>query len=88
MCNEVWLGKGLSTLSGHSFRSGGTTHLLLLGVYPFIVVVQDHWRSSAFLDYWRLCEEIIPTFVGFSLTSQTFLIFTMLLFQQCLLNSL
>ena len=62
-CNEVWLGKGLSMLSGHIFRIGGTTHLLLLGVDHFIVMAQGCWRSSAFLDYWRLCEEIIPTFV-------------------------
>src|SRR5882724_12689487 len=33
-CNEVWSGKGLSTLSGHSFRIGGTTQLLLLGINP------------------------------------------------------
>jgi len=73
-CNEVWSGKGLSMLSGHSFRIGGTTHLLLLGINPFIVMVQGCWRSSAFLDYWRLCEEIITTFVGFSLMSQTSLL--------------
>src|SRR5882724_13250989 len=31
-CNKVWTNSGLSVLPGHSFRIGGTTHLLLLGV--------------------------------------------------------
>ena len=87
-CNEVWSTNGLSTLSGHSFRIGGTTHLLLLGINPFIVMAQGCWRSSAFLDYWIFCEEIIPTFFGLSLTSQSSLLSTKSLFIQHLLNPL
>src|SRR5882672_12705902 len=49
--------------SHHSFRIGGTTHLFLLGVDPFIVMVQGHWKSSAFLEYWCHCEEIIHTYI-------------------------
>jgi len=41
-CNEVWSSKGLSTLLGHSFKIGGTTHLLLLGINPFIMMAQGH----------------------------------------------
>jgi len=37
-CNEIWAMKGFSSLTGHSFQIGGTTHLLLLGVDPFIVI--------------------------------------------------
>jgi len=37
---EIWSGKGVSTLLGHSFRIGGTTHLLLLGIDPFIIMAQ------------------------------------------------
>jgi len=85
-CNKIWATKDFSSLTGHSFQIGGTTHLLLLGVDPFIVIAQGHWRSSVFLDYWRLCEEIIPTFVGFSLTWQSSLLSTMSLFKLCLLN--
>src|SRR5882724_2535797 len=85
-CNEVWLSKGLTTTSGHSFKIGGTTHLLLLGIDPFIVMAQGHWRPSAFLEYWQLCEEIIPTFIGFSLQSQSSLLSSMALFKQHLLN--
>ena len=84
-CNKVWATCGLSALSGHSFRIGGTTHLLLLGVDPFIVMAQGRWQSTAFLEYWRLCEEIIPTFIGFSLSSHCSLLSTMALFKQCLL---
>src|SRR5882672_1245804 len=39
-CNEIWSNCGLEKLTGHSFRIGGTTHLLLMGVDPFIVMVQ------------------------------------------------
>lgn len=37
----------------------GTTHLLLPGVDPFIVMVQGRRSSHASLAYWRRCEEII-----------------------------
>ena len=39
-CTEIWVAKGLEPLSGHAFRIGGTMHLLVLGVDPFIVMVQ------------------------------------------------
>jgi len=87
-CNEVWSVANLPTLSSHSFQIGGTTHLLLLGVDPFIVMAQGWWRSTAFLEYWCLCEEIIPTFIGFSLQSQSSLLSMMGLFKQHLLTTL
>jgi len=70
-CNEIWMGHGLDHMLGHSFRIGGTTHLLLLGVDPFIVMVQGHWKFAAFLEYWHNCEDIIPMFIGFSLNSRS-----------------
>ena len=87
-CNEIWAHSSLPPLTGHSFRIGGTTHLLLLGVDPFIVMAQGRWRFAAFLDYWQLCEEIIPTFTGFSLHSKSSLLSTMALFKQQLICSL
>jgi len=87
-CNEIWSTANLPSLSSHSFQIGGTTHLLLLGVDPFIVMAQGRWRSTAFLAYWHLCEEIIPTFIGFSLQSQSSLLSLMNLFKQCLLSSM
>ena len=41
-CGEVWLKNNLAPLTGHSFHIGGTTHLLLLGMDPFIMMVQGH----------------------------------------------
>ncbi|KAG2053677.1 hypothetical protein BDR06DRAFT_840679, partial [Suillus hirtellus] len=49
-CNPVWSQHGTS---GHSFRIGGTTELLLRGVPPHIVKVLGRWSSDAFLRYWR-----------------------------------
>src|SRR5882724_4562343 len=52
-CNEIWSACGLQALDGHSFHIGGTTHLLLMGVDPFIVMVQGQWKPTAFLKYWQ-----------------------------------
>ena len=65
-CNEIWSSTSLNCLGGHSFHIGGTTHVLLIGMDPFIVMVQGRWKSTAFLEYWHNCEDIILTFIGFS----------------------
>ncbi|CDO73727.1 hypothetical protein BN946_scf185015.g55 [Trametes cinnabarina] len=62
-CNEVWLEAGLNALSGHCFRIGGATELLLRGTHPDIVATQGGWKSRAFLDYWRKIESILPLFI-------------------------
>ena len=54
--NEIWLASGHTSLMDYSFRIRGTMHLLLLGVDLFIVMVQGHWNSDAFLAYWHHCE--------------------------------
>ncbi|KIO19286.1 hypothetical protein M407DRAFT_50059, partial [Tulasnella calospora MUT 4182] len=56
-CNEIWSAHGLS--SGHSFRIGRATEMLLRGVDPKLVMVQGRWSSDAFLRYWRKIEEIL-----------------------------
>jgi len=86
-CNEVWLKNNLAPLTGHSFCIGRTTHLLLLGVDPFIVMVQGCWKSDAFLAYWCHCEEILPLFIGNALTSSSSIVLSMHLFKCKLLNS-
>jgi hypothetical protein len=63
-CNEVWLGAGLGNMQGHGLRIGGTTHMLMLGVDPWIVMVVGRWSSKAFLLYWRKIEQILPDFIG------------------------
>jgi len=87
-CNEVWSSNGEVPLTGHSFRIGGTTHLLLMGVDPFIMMVQGRWKSAAFLDYWCSCEEIIPTCIGFSQLSKQSILSTMCSFKQRIVGSL
>ncbi|TRM56173.1 hypothetical protein BD626DRAFT_414560 [Schizophyllum amplum] len=52
-CNEVWAAEGLPRYTGHSFRIGGTTHLLLCGINPDVVRAAGRWSSSSFLRYWR-----------------------------------
>jgi len=37
-CNEVWAKEGLTSVKGHSFWIGSTTHLLLLRVNPWVVM--------------------------------------------------
>ncbi|KAJ7750779.1 hypothetical protein B0H16DRAFT_1318402, partial [Mycena metata] len=66
-CNEIWLAAGMGAINGHGFRIGGTTHLLLCGVDPWVIMKQGRWTSSAFLLYWRNIEEILPLFIGDSL---------------------
>ena len=85
---NIWLSSDLSPLTHHSFCIGGTTHLLLMGVDPFIIMVQGHWKSVAFLEYWQSCEEIIPTFIDFSQSSKSSILSTMSAFKQCLIQSM
>lgn len=58
MCNEVWSRHGWPKITGHSFRIGGTTALLMAGVNPNIVKKMGRWSSDAYLRYWRTVEEI------------------------------
>ena len=87
-CNQVWAFSNLSCLGGHSFHIGGTTHLLLIGVDLFIVMVQGRWKSTSFLGYWHNCEEIMPTFISFYLSSKSSVLASMVSFKHHLMNSL
>jgi hypothetical protein len=62
-CNQIWRSVNLLELTGHCFRIGGATELLLRGVPPDVVAVQGRWKSRAFLEYWRKIESILPLFV-------------------------
>ena len=85
-CNEAWSKSSISRLTGHSFRIGGTTHLLLLGVDPFIVMVQRRWKSDAFLAYWQNCEQILPLFIGSALRPPDSTIAAMNIFKRKLVS--
>jgi hypothetical protein len=64
-CNSIWSIHGLPSCSGHSFRIGGTTKLLLSNVPPHIVKLLGRWSSDAFLHYWRNLEHIAPMHASF-----------------------
>ena len=85
-CCQTWSPCFPLPITGHLFCISSTTHLLLLSVDPFIVVVQGHWSSNAFLAYWWNCQEIIPLFIGFSLDSQSSILMTMSHFKDHLTN--
>ena len=80
-CNDIWEKDDLSSVKGHAFHIGGTTHLLLLGIDPWVVMVQGRWSSQSFLTYWRKCEEILSLFIGFSFQSQESVLSTMCSFK-------
>ncbi|KAF8587815.1 DNA breaking-rejoining enzyme [Ramaria rubella] len=64
-CNTIWSKCDLASRMGHDFRIGGTTHLLLLGIDPWVVMALGRWSGKSFLKYWRKCEEVLPLMLGF-----------------------
>ncbi len=62
-CRAIWEPLNLEFIHGHSFRPGGATELLLAGVPPETVAKQGHWKSLAFLIYWRKLEDLIPSMI-------------------------
>ncbi|KAJ6489476.1 hypothetical protein C8R47DRAFT_951031, partial [Mycena vitilis] len=59
-CNEIWSRHGYPAITGHSFRIGGTTELLLAGVHPDVVQAMGRWKSDAFKIYWRRLDLLAP----------------------------
>ncbi|KAG1775838.1 hypothetical protein EV702DRAFT_1198742 [Suillus placidus] len=59
-CNSIWSAAGIPIASGHSFRIGGTTELLLSGVPPDVVKALGRWSSDAFLRYWWKLDLLAP----------------------------
>jgi hypothetical protein len=59
-CNTIWSALGYPRTTGHCFRIGGTTELLILGTPPDVVKATGRWSSDSFLRYWRSLEEIAP----------------------------
>src|SRR5882724_11186166 len=84
-CNEIWQTNNFPPLTGPSFLIGGTNHLLLMGVDPFIVMVQGQWHLMALLEYWQFFEEIIPTFIACTLSSKSSTLSSMKTFNNVLL---
>jgi hypothetical protein len=62
-CNEIWIPLGYPAVSGHCFRIGGTTELLLCNIPTDVVKVLGRWSSDAFLTYWRSLELLAPLYI-------------------------
>lgn len=62
-CNSIWLHAGFKAVTGHSFRIGGTTEMLLSGVPPDVVKALGRWSLDSFLRYWRSLELLAPLHV-------------------------
>jgi hypothetical protein len=62
-CNTIWSSLGYPRTTGHCFRIGGTTELLVAGTPPDVVKVMGRWSSGSFLRYWRSLDNIVPLHV-------------------------
>jgi hypothetical protein len=62
-CNEIWQILGYPWTSGHCFRIGGTTELLIAGMPPDVVKATGRWSSDSFMRYWHSLDEIAPLHV-------------------------
>jgi hypothetical protein len=59
-CNKALRKAGREPITGHSFRIGGATSLLLAGVDPALVKAHGRWKSDeGFMRYWRHISGII-----------------------------
>ena len=62
-CNEIWHALGYPKTTGHCFRIGGTTELLVAGTSPDVVKAMGRWSSDSFMRYWRTLDDIAPRHV-------------------------
>ena len=62
-CNEIWHPLGYPRTTGHCFRIGGTTELLIAGTPPDVVKATGRWSLDSFLRYWRSLDDIAPHYI-------------------------
>ena len=62
-CNEIWHPLSYPKTTGHCFRIGGTTELLVAGTPPDVVKAMGCWSSDSFMRYWRALDDIAPRHV-------------------------
>ena len=62
-CNVIWSRLGYPRTTGHSFRIGGTTELLIAGIPPDVVKATGRWSSESFLRYWRSLDILAPQYI-------------------------
>ena len=62
-CNDIWHPLGYPRTTGHCFRIGGTTELLIAGTPPDVVKATGRWSSDSFMRYWRSLDDIAPLYI-------------------------
>jgi hypothetical protein len=62
-CNEIWQSLGYPRTTGHCFRIGRTTELLIAGTPPDVVKATGRWSSDSFMRYWRSLDDIAPLYI-------------------------
>ena len=62
-CNTIWASLGYPRATGHCFRIGGTTELLIAGTPPDVVKATGRWSSESFLRYWRSLDALAPRYI-------------------------
>ena len=62
-CNDIWHPLGYPRTTGHCFRIGGTTELLIAGTPPDVVKATGRWSSDSFMRYWRSLDDIAPRYI-------------------------
>ncbi|GLB45561.1 hypothetical protein LshimejAT787_2400190 [Lyophyllum shimeji] len=60
---NIYRSANLDAVLGHSYRIGGSLHLLMTGVAPEFIMKIGGWTSLCFLIYWRRLELVIPAAV-------------------------
>ena len=88
-CQRATLGSWIVAMrfrAWHQFHlwqvTASGTHLLLLGVDLFIVMVQGQWTSDSFLLYWCHCEGILLLFIGSAMHSDSSILSMMCMFKK------
>lgn len=61
--NEILANACHPHITGHCFCIGGTTYLLLQGVFLDVVKLIGRWTLDVFLHYWRSLEIIAPMYI-------------------------
>lgn len=62
-CNTIWSALGYPRTTGHCFRIGGTTELLIAGTPPDVVKATGRWSSESFMRYWRSLDMLAPQYI-------------------------
>ena len=58
-CNAIWSTLGFPRTTGHCFRIGGTTELLVAGIPPDIVKAMGRWSSESIGARWTTLRQAI-----------------------------